>query len=148
MGRGLPLVEVVSECPCLAQLARGIEAQLCWAFFVKVHLKYKESRAMYKVVVFIPEEALDLVKNTMFTAGAGKIGDYDCCAWQVKGVGQFRPLEGSDPYLGKTNQVETVEEYRVEMVCDDQYIADVLKTMKQTHPYEEPAYDVWQLADL
>ncbi|MDE1460485.1 YqfO family protein [Spartinivicinus poritis] len=103
---------------------------------------------MYKIAVFIPEEALESVKSAMFQAGAGKIGDYDSCAWQVKGQGQFRPLAGSNPYVGQMDQVETVEEYRVEMVCADQYVTNVIQAMKQAHPYEEPAYDVWQLADL
>ncbi|WP_163835090.1 Nif3-like dinuclear metal center hexameric protein [Spartinivicinus ruber] len=103
---------------------------------------------MYKIAVFIPEEALESVKSAMFEAGAGKIGDYDSCSWQVKGQGQFRPLAGSNPYLGKLDQVEAVDEYRVEMICADQYVTEVIKAMKEAHPYEEPAYDVWQLADL
>lgn len=99
---------------------------------------------MYKVIVFIPEEHKEKVKNAMFTAGAGKIGDYDCCSFEIKGMGQFRPKEGAKPFIGSKNQLEYVEEYRVEMVVQDAKISDVLKAMKESHPYEEPAYDVFK----
>jgi hypothetical protein len=103
---------------------------------------------MYKIAVFIPEEALEAVKNAMFAAGAGRIGNYDRCCWQVPGQGQFRPLKGSRPYLGEQDQIETVKEYKVEMVCADACMAAVIRAMKIAHPYEEPAFDVWQLADI
>ncbi len=103
---------------------------------------------MYKICVFIPESHLDAVKTAMFQAGAGRIGDYDSCAWQTLGQGQFRPLENSSPFIGTQGQVETVAEYKVEMVCADTIIKPVITAMKQAHPYEEPAYDVWKLADL
>lgn len=103
---------------------------------------------MYKLVVYVPESHLEAVKSALFAAGAGRIGDYDSCAWQVLGQGQFRPLEGSQPYLGQQGQVEHVPEYRVELVCADERIRDALSAMRQAHPYEEPAYDVWRLAEL
>lgn len=103
---------------------------------------------MYKIAVFIPTDHLDKVKSAMFTAGAGHIGHYECCAWQCLGQGQFRGLPDSDPYIGKKGQIETVEEYKVEMVCHDELVKAVIAAMKQAHPYEEPAYDVWKLADL
>ena len=84
----------------------------------------------------------------MFNAGAGKIGDYDCCSWQTLGQGQFRPLENSQPFIGSTGQIEQVEEYKVEMVCSDSLIKAVISAMKQAHPYEEPAYDVWKTENL
>lgn len=84
----------------------------------------------------------------MFEAGAGRIGNYDCCAWQTLGQGQFRALEHSKPFIGQQGVIETVEEYRVEMVCADELIKPVIAAMKHAHPYETPAYDVWQLADL
>ena len=102
---------------------------------------------MHKIVVFVPEQDCDKVKASMFEAGAGKIGNYDCCCFELKGTGQFRPLAGSNPYLGKFQQLEKVEEVRVEMVCDDEYIAPVIKAMRSSHPYEEPAFDVVALAN-
>ncbi len=103
---------------------------------------------MYKICVFVPETAVEQVKQAMFAAGAGKIGDYDSCCWQTSGQGQFRPLQGSSPYLGKQDHVETVTEFRVEMVCADELIKVTVDAMKSSHPYEEPAYDVWKLEDF
>lgn len=103
---------------------------------------------MYKLVVYVPESHLEAVKSALFNAGAGRIGDYDSCAWQVLGQGQFRPLEGSQPYLGQQGRVEQVPEYRLELVCADEYIKDALAALREAHPYEEPAYDVWRLMEL
>jgi len=103
---------------------------------------------MYKFVFFVPESHLDAVKSAVFAAGAGRIGNYDCCAWQVRGEGQFRALAGSDPYIGKPDQLASVTEYRVEMVCADEFIQSALAALRTSHPYEEPAYDIWRLCDF
>lgn len=103
---------------------------------------------MYKFVFFVPESHLDAVKSAVFAAGAGRIGNYDCCAWQVRGEGQFRPLPGSDPYLGDAYKLTSVIEYRVEMVCADECIQQALAALRAAHPYEEPAYDIWRLCDF
>jgi hypothetical protein len=103
---------------------------------------------MYKICVFVPEDAAEQVKQAMFDAGAGKIGDYDCCCWQTPGQGQFRPLEGSSPFIGEHQRIEKVAELRIEMVCADELIKNVVAAMKNSHPYEEPAYDVWKLEDF
>ncbi|WP_444931898.1 NGG1p interacting factor NIF3 [Microbulbifer sp. SSSA002] len=100
---------------------------------------------MYKLCVYIPETHLDAVKQALFAAGAGRIGDYDSCCWQVLGTGQFRPLEGSQPFIGASGQVETVAEYRVEMVCADERVDAALDALRTAHPYEEPAFDLWRL---
>lgn len=97
---------------------------------------------MYKLTVFIPDEALELVKSALFDAGAGTIGDYEQCCWQVQGVGQFMPLAGSNPHVGAHDRLETVDEWRVEMVVDEKAIEAVIDALKKTHPYETPAYDV------
>lgn len=103
---------------------------------------------MYKLCVYIPTSHLQQVKTAMFEAGAGQIGHYDSCCWQSPGQGQFRPLKGSQPYIGQTGKVEMVDEYKVELVVKDSLIQQVVASMKLAHPYEEPAYDIWQLADL
>lgn len=103
---------------------------------------------MYKLCFYVPENATDLVKKALFEAGAGKIGDYDSCCWQTLGNGQFRPLDNSNPYIGQKGKIETVTEYKVEMVCDDQYIEAAIEALKNTHPYEEPAFDVCKLEDF
>ncbi|VAW66894.1 Bsu YqfO NIF3/CutA domain [hydrothermal vent metagenome] len=103
---------------------------------------------MYKLSIFIPESHLEQVKTALFKAGAGKIGNYDCCSWQTPGQGQFRPLENSRPFSGKPGQINTVDEYKLEVVIADHRVKDVITAMKQAHPYEEPAYDCWQLAEI
>jgi len=103
---------------------------------------------MYKLCFFVPETDVELVKTAVFDAGAGRIGDYDRCCWQVLGQGQFRPLPGSQPHIGEQGSVETVLEYKVEMVCDDRLITAAIDALKQAHPYEEPAFEVWKLEEL
>lgn len=101
---------------------------------------------MYKLAFFVPASHVEVVKAAVFAAGGGRIGDYDHCAWQTLGQGQFRPLDGSQPYLGQTGQVEVVEEWKVELVVADELIAQVVAALRQSHPYETPAYEVWRLA--
>ena len=73
----------------------------------------------------------------MFEAGAGRVGNYDCCAWQTRGEGQFRPLDGSTPFLGNQGQIETVIEYKLELVCEEPCLKAVIAALKRAHPYEE-----------
>jgi hypothetical protein len=103
---------------------------------------------MHKIVVFVPDGHQEKVKTAMFAAGGGKIGAYDCCSFELQGAGQFRALEGSNPFLGKHGEVETVTELRVEMVCEDHCLKDVLQAMKKNHPYETPAFDVIKLENI
>ena len=102
---------------------------------------------MFKLCCYIPESHVETVKTALFEAGAGRIGNYEHCAWQVLGQGQFRPLAGSQPFIGTQDSLETVAEYRVEMVCADQFIARVIDALRQAHPYEEPAFDVIRVED-
>ncbi|HQX89373.1 MAG: YqfO family protein [Moraxellaceae bacterium] len=103
---------------------------------------------MYKITFYVPDTHLELVKAALFNAGAGRVGAYDSCAWQVKGQGQFRPLAGSNPFVGEHGLLEAVDEYKVELVCDDANIQAAIAALKSAHPYEMPAYDVVQLLDL
>lgn len=100
---------------------------------------------MYKLAFFVPVDHKEAVKNAIFATGAGRIGNYDCCSWEVLGTGQFRALQGSNPFIGQQGIVETVQEYRVELVCEDHLIAAAIAALRSAHPYEEPAFDVWKL---
>lgn len=100
---------------------------------------------MYKLTFYVPVTHVEIVKSALFAAGAGRIGDYDCCAWQVLGVGQFRPLTGATPFLGQVGEIEQVAEYKVEMVCAQAVLTAVMSALKASHPYEQPAYDVVKL---
>ncbi len=99
---------------------------------------------MYKLCFFVPESHLESVKSALFKQGAGALGDYDRCAWQVLGHGQFRPLAGSKPFLGEALVHHNVEEYRVEMVVTNERIKGVIECLLSIHPYEQPAYEYWQ----
>ncbi len=103
---------------------------------------------MFKICLYVPENSVETVKQALFDAGAGRIGNYDCCCWQTLGTGQFRPLENSQPAVGTLNQLESISEIKLELVCDDALIKQAIDAMKKSHPYEEPAYHVWRLEDL
>ena len=100
---------------------------------------------LYKIEFYAPESHLEKVKEAMFEAGAGRVGAYDFCAWQTLGKGQFRPQEQSDPFIGSNGLLETVSEYKVEMVCEEQLLSTVVVALKESHPYEEVAYSLVQL---
>lgn len=103
---------------------------------------------MYKLVFFVPKSHLEHVKTALFSAGAGRIGNYDQCCWQVPGTGQFRPLAGANPSVGNTDQLEKLVEYRVEMVCADELVQAAVAALRSAHPYEEPAFHVCHLVDV
>lgn len=101
---------------------------------------------MYKLVVFVPEKALEKVRKAICSAGAGKIGKkYDNCTYYSIGTGTFRPLKGARPYIGKVGKLEKVKEFRLETMVPDKILKKVIAAMKRAHPYEEPAYDVYPL---
>ncbi len=97
---------------------------------------------MFKLCVYIPEQHLDAVKAALFDAGAGKIGNYSECCWEVAGTGQFRPGADSEPFLGESGELARVAEYRVEMVCAEASVEAVIAALRASHPYEEPAFDL------
>lgn len=105
-------------------------------------------RAMYQLHFFVPDSHVDAVKSAVFTAGGGRIGNYDCCSWQVRGTGQFRPLAGANPHLGSIGALESLDEWRVELVVADDLLQAVVAALKQAHPYEEPAYGVVKLETI
>lgn len=101
----------------------------------------------FKLCFYVPVSACEAVKAAVFAAGAGRIGHYECCAWQTLGEGQFRPLAGSQPALGKIDVLEKVPEIKVEMICVHASVESVVTALKAAHPYEEPAYEIWELID-
>ena len=95
---------------------------------------------MYSLVVYVPEEHLEELKKALFAAGGGDFGSYDSCSWEVAGTGQFRPLEGSQPFIGEKGRIESLREYRLEMVCRDERVRGLIDALMTAHPYEVPAY--------
>jgi hypothetical protein len=100
---------------------------------------------MYKISFFVPTDYAEIVKQAVFKEGAGRVGDYAECSWETLGTGQFKPLEGSDPFIGSSEKLERVQELKVEMICEEGVIKAAINALKQAHPYEEPAYDVLKL---
>lgn len=95
---------------------------------------------MLKLYFYVPESHKEEVKEACFAAGAGSIGAYSRCAWEILGTGQFLPGEESTPFLGSPGSLEREAEYKVEMVLSDENRATVVAALKKAHPYEEPAY--------
>ena len=101
-----------------------------------------------KWVVFVPAENADAVREAMFTAGAGRIGDYSHCSWTTTGTGQFLPHDGASPAIGRVGTVEQVAEERVEVIAPARLRSHVLTALRRAHPYEEPAFDIFALAPI
>ena len=103
---------------------------------------------MYMLYFHVPQTHLEVVKNAIFAAGAGVMGNYSHCCWQVLGQGQFKPLAGSNAFIGELNQIETVAEYKVETVCEAHCIKQVVDALKKAHPYETPSYQIVPLSTI
>jgi hypothetical protein len=104
-----------------------------------------ESGATRKLVVFVPVEALDAVRNAVFAAGAGRIGEYERCSWYTEGTGTFVAGDGAEPTLGERGREEHVPELRLETVYPAAREAEVVNALRAAHPYEEPAFDLYPL---
>ncbi|MCZ8518734.1 MULTISPECIES: Nif3-like dinuclear metal center hexameric protein [Paenibacillus] len=98
-----------------------------------------------KLVVFVPKDAAEKVREAMFSAGAGGIGRYSHCSFNIDGTGTFLPGEGTDPYIGRKGQLEEVSEVRVETILPQSVERKVVQAMLKAHPYEEVAYDLYSL---
>lgn len=103
------------------------------------------SEPLYKLAVYVPESYEDAVRQNLTEAGAGHIGKYSGCTFRTLGAGTFQPEEGSLPFIGRIGQLEEVREYRLETVVPQHLLGPVLDGMKQSHPYEEVAYDIYPL---
>jgi hypothetical protein len=99
----------------------------------------------YKIVVYVPESDAEKLRDAIGEAGAGVIGNYSHCTFTIKGTGRFKPLEGANPTIGEVGKLEEVSEDRIETVCEEDKLKDVLKAIKENHPYEEPATDVYPI---
>jgi hypothetical protein len=100
----------------------------------------------YKLVWFVPREALAATREAVFAAGAGQIGEYVHCSWYTEGTGTFLGGAGTSPSVGQPGREERVAELRVETVVPDDRLDAVVAALCEAHPYEEPAYDLYRLA--
>ena len=100
-----------------------------------------------KIVVTIPGEDVNKVRNAICEAGAGVIGNYTYCSMSTKCIGSFKPNDIANPYIGEKNKMEFVEEEKLEVVCDVSIVKKVVSILREVHPYEEPAIDIIPLLD-
>jgi len=98
-----------------------------------------------KLVVFVPAKSLDAVRDAVFAAGAGRIGDYERCSWYTEGTGTFLGGEQTDPTIGERGREERVPELRLETVYPAEREEEVVRALHEAHPYEESAFDLYPL---
>ena len=103
---------------------------------------------MLKLIYYVPESHLDATKRAVFEAGAGGIGNYEHCAWQVLGTGQFKPVKGANPFIGEVDTLERIPEWRVETIVPEDRASAVARALKASHPYEEPAFEFIQIVNV
>jgi len=104
-----------------------------------------KSNHLLKLVYFVPSEHAENTRNAIFVAGAGQIGNYDMCSFNVEGKGSFRAGEGTDPFVGKKGELHFENEIRVEVILPKHLVNNVVKSLMESHPYEEVAYDIYVL---
>lgn len=104
---------------------------------------------MYQIFVYVPEGSVEKLKQNLFDLGVGKFGEYSHCVWQTLGQGQFKPLANSSATIGDINKITQVKEYKLEFYCSSEInLEKVILVLKQTHPYETPAYGVIKLENF
>lgn len=105
-------------------------------------------KELVKLVVFVPEENADSVRQALGAAGAGKIGNYTFCSYSLKGVGRFKPGYGANPHIWSVGEHEKVDEERIEVACDKERVSDFIKVIKDVHPYEDVVIDIYPMLSL
>ncbi|MDP4094425.1 MAG: Nif3-like dinuclear metal center hexameric protein [Bacillota bacterium] len=108
-------------------------------------LKKDSIEELYKIVVFVPEDSLEKVRQALYASGAGHIGNYSDCTFSAIGEGTFTPLAGTNPYIGQQGKLEKTAEYRLETIVPQNLLSKAVNNMLKAHPYEEPAYDIYKL---
>ena len=99
----------------------------------------------YKLVVYVPLDHADMLRDAIGKAGGGKLGKYSFCSFSTRGIGRFKPEEDANPHIGKVGELEKVEEEKIEVTCHKDVLKSVIAAIKRAHPYEEIAMDVWKL---
>lgn len=127
----------------------GVNDMLCDALGIQSRdiLADRKSGKLFKVVVYVPQTHANDLRNALSACGAGHIGNYSHCTFQAPGQGTFMPLAGTDPYIGSMNKLEKVDELRMETIVREEELDTVIQTVIKYHPYEEPAYDIFGLAN-
>ncbi|HEY4964342.1 MAG TPA: hypothetical protein VIH90_06655 [Candidatus Saccharimonadales bacterium] len=103
---------------------------------------------LVKIVVYVPENNADSIRQAIGDAGAGVVGDYTFCSYSIKGIGRYIPGQNANPYIGSSGKLESVDEERIEVQCEKSKAKKVIEAIKAAHPYEEVVIDVYQLLNL
>lgn len=125
----------------------GVSDMLCDAIGIKNTdlLMQSKEEALYKLVLYVPITHVNKVRTALGDSGAGHIGNYSHCTFQTEGTGTFKPLAGTNPYIGEEGTMEHVNEAKLETIVSEKNLSTALNQMKQAHPYEEVAYDIISL---
>jgi hypothetical protein len=105
-------------------------------------------KELVKLVVFVPEENADEIRDVLGKAGAGKIGEYSFCSFSIKGVGRFMPSKDANPHIGEAGKLEEVNEERIEVACEKSQVNKIIEEIKKAHPYEEVVIDIYPMLVL
>jgi hypothetical protein len=124
----------------------GLNALLCKKFgIIKYKILLPSGNQLNKLVTFCPLEYAEKVRNSLFIAGAGHIGNYDCCSYNIGGQGTFRASENAKPFVGEINKLHFEDEIRIEVIFPSFLEKKLISTLIENHPYEEVAYDIYPL---
>jgi len=127
----------------LDNVAQGVNAKIAEKLNLNAtRILQKKSNTLSKIVTYVPILNLSEVQASIHASGAGKIGNYDYCSFRVNGTGTFRPMHGANPVIGEVGKVEELEEVKLEVMCKNQQLNEVLKATIKAHPYEEVAYEI------
>lgn len=103
---------------------------------------------MVKLVITVPLDHADTIRQAVGGAGGGKVGNYVFCSFSSRGTGRFLPQEGANPNIGRVGDLESVEEERIEFTCEKAKLDEIVAALRSVHPYEEPAIDIYPLLSL
>ncbi len=124
----------------------GLNALICKKFGIINYKILLPSRSqLNKLVTFCPHEFAEKVRLSLFNAGAGHIGNYDCCSYNIHGQGTYRASDKAHPFVGEINKLHYEDEMRIEVIFPSFLEKELIRTLIENHPYEEVAYDVYSL---
>lgn len=127
----------------------GINSKICAKLGLQdCQILDPKENFLKKLVVFVPESHADKVRQSLFNAGAGHIGKYDSCSYNSEGKGSFRGGENTDPFIGEKGKLNFENEIRIETIFVSDRQSDIIKSLLEVHPYEEPAYDIYPLDNI
>jgi len=130
----------------LDNVYQGVNSMICGKLgLINRKILHHKSNQLKKLITFCPKDAAEKIRQALFDAGSGRIGNYDECSFNTEGFGTFRALDGADPYIGNLGEHHRENEVRIESIYESHLESFILSALKKTHPYEEVAYDIYSL---